>query len=145
MPRPFIVFASLLLSSMPALAAPATSAQIEQLERDRQQAFMRGDVAALDAATAEDYTTINFAGKISDKPQMMQSLRAAKIKVLSVTLDDLKARIYGDTAVLTGVYNDHSIADGVAREVHVRFTRVFVRDGDRWRAVAYQQTAMPEK
>src|SRR5262245_16074534 len=75
------------------------AAQIEQLERDRQDAFVRNDVGALDSATAEDYTTINGSGKLSTKPQMMENLRQGKTKVLSVTLDGLKARIYGDVAV----------------------------------------------
>ena len=54
--------------------------QIKQLERDRQDAFVRNDIVALEQNTADDYTTINNRGKISDKAQMMSSLRAGKTK-----------------------------------------------------------------
>jgi ketosteroid isomerase-like protein len=133
-------------STVRADAAPAAadSALIEQLERSRQDAFVRGDVDALDRATADDYTTINGTGKLSAKPQMMQNLRQARTKVLSVTLGDLKARVYGDVAVLTGDYRDVNVREGVKRETHALFTRVFVRTGGQWQAVAYQQTPVVE-
>ncbi len=125
-----------------ALAAE-TPEQIMQMERDRQDAFVRGDIAALDKATAVDYTTINASGKISTKPQMMANLRAARTKVLSVKLSDMKARVYGNTAVLTGVYDDVGVTDGVKKEAHAQFTRIFVKGKSGWQAVAYQQTAIP--
>ncbi len=124
-----------------AVTKPTPEAEIANLERARQDAFVRGDIDALDRGTADDYTTINASGKISTKPQMMANLRAAKTKVLSVTLDDLKARVYGDTAVLTGEYRDVNVREGVQRETHALFTRVFVKRHGQWQAVAYQQTA----
>jgi ketosteroid isomerase-like protein len=135
--------------SLVSLSATPNSANdeaaIEQLERDRQDAFIRGDIDALDHDTARDSTTINGVGKLSTKPQMMENLRQGKTKVLSVKLDNLKARIYGDTAVLTGEYRDVNVRDGVQRETHALFTRVFVKNGGQWQAVAYQQTPVVDK
>src|SRR5262245_13452112 len=143
--RAAVVVLGLVVSS-PLFPEPASEeARIEQLERDRQDAFIRGDIDALDRETAGDYTTINGSGRLSTKPQMMQNLRQAKTKVLSVKLDALKARIYGDTAVLTGDYRDVNVRDGVQRETHALFTRVFVRSGGQWQAVAYQQTPVADK
>jgi ketosteroid isomerase-like protein len=120
--------------------------QAIQFERDRQDAFVRGDVEMLDRTTAEDYTTINAAGNISTKPQMMANLRAHKTKVLSVKLTELKGRMYGNTAIVTGLYDDVNIgADGAQKQVHARFTRIFQNEDGAWKAVAYQQTAAPEK
>jgi len=146
---PFLVSGAF-VGALPSVApAPAPQAadeeKIKQLERDRQDAFVRGDIDALDRATASDYTTINGSGKLSTKPQMMQNLRLGKTRVLSVRLDDLRARVYGDTAVLTGDYRDVNVRDGVQRETHALFTRVFVKEGGEWLAVAYQQTLVVEK
>lgn len=118
----------------------AEEEQIKQMERDRQDAFVRGDIDTLDRDTANDYTTINGSGKLSTKPQMMQSLRQAKTKVLSVKLGDLKARIYGDAAVLTGDYRDVNMRDGVQHETHALFMRIFAKSNGHWQAVAYEQT-----
>jgi uncharacterized protein DUF4440 len=142
----FAIPGPLSLVSLSAAPNPANDeAAIEQLERDRQNAFVRGDIGALDRDTAADYTTINGVGKLSTKPQMMENLRQGKTKVLSVKLDNLKARIYGDTAVLTGDYRDVNVRDGVQRETHALFTRVFVKKDGRWQAVAYQQTPVVDQ
>jgi hypothetical protein len=116
--------------------------QIKQLERDRQDAFVRNDIVTLDQRTADDYTTINSSGKISDKAQMMSNLRAGKTKVQSVKLDEMKVRVYGNTAVLTGRYQDTSVKDGIQKEAHALFMRIFVKDNGHWQAVAYQQTSI---
>ena len=123
----------------------SAEAEVKRLERERQDAFVRGDIDALERATADDYTTINGSGKMSSKPQMMQNLRQRKTTVLSVKLDDLKARIYGNTAVLTGDYRDVLVREGVQHETHALFTRVFVKNHGHWQAVAYQQTLVVDQ
>ena len=68
----FAILGPLTLLSLSVAPNPANNeAAIEQLERDRQDAFVRGDIGALDRDTAGDYTTINGVGKLSTKPQMM--------------------------------------------------------------------------
>src|SRR3984885_9837684 len=114
--------------------------QIKQLERDRQNSFVHNDISALDRDTADDYTTIGSSGKLSDKPQMMKNLRAAHTKILSMDLDDMKARVYGDTAVLTGRAREVSVTDGQQKDEHVLFMRIFVKTNGHWQAVAYEQT-----
>jgi hypothetical protein len=143
--------ACLSMAAIGELAAPASTpdsitsaAEIERLERERQDAFVRGDLEALDRATASDYTTINGAGKLSTKPQMMKNLRRGATKVLSVELRDMKVRLYGNTAVLTGDYRDVNVREGVQRTTHALFTRIFVKSNDQWMAVAYQQTPVIE-
>jgi len=136
----FFIAVSLVLVASCATTRAVSEQDIQQLERDRQDAFVRDDIEMLDRTTAEDYTTINGSGKLSTKPQMMQNLRAHRQKVLSVKLDQMKARIYGDTAVLTGEYRDVVLRDGVQRENHALFTRIFVNRNGNWLAVGYQQT-----
>jgi ketosteroid isomerase-like protein len=128
---------------VPALGQ-SSEEQIKQLERDRQQAFIRGDIARIEQETADDYVTINGSGAISDKPRMMTSLASGRTKVLSVSLEDLKARVYGDVAVLTGIYRDVNVTQGAEKHVNARFTRVFVRQRGKWLAVSYQQTLLSD-
>ena len=114
-----------------------------RLERDRQDAFVRNDIVALDRATADDYTTINSNGGISTKAEMMARLKAGKSKVVSNALDSLKARVYGNTAVITGRLREISETGGQRQDQQYLFTRVFVKMDQRWVAVAYQQTKAP--
>lgn len=124
--------------------ASASEEQIKALERQRHEAFIRGDVDFLDRQTADDYISVNAAGAVSTKRQMMDSLRVGTMKVQSYELADLRARVFGTVAMLTGIYRDVSSVNGRARRVNVRFTRTFVNEGGTWRAVAYQQTPIPE-
>jgi hypothetical protein len=119
--------------------------QIKQLERDRQNSFVHNDIAALDRDTAEDYTTIGSSGKLSDKPQMMKNLKAGRTQILSMDLSDMKARVYGDTAVLTGRAREVSVTEGQQKDEQVLFMRIFVKANGRWQAVAYQQTPVAGK
>lgn len=122
-----VSLALLLAASVLAFGAssgPSAEEAIKQLERDRQDAFVRGDIEQLDRDTAAAYSTINSNGKISDKPAMMTNLKAHKTRILSVKLAE---------------------SNGERKENHARFTRVFVKDGGRWVAVAYQQTAIAEE
>jgi ketosteroid isomerase-like protein len=132
-------------SGAPAQSERPTPQAIEQMERDRQDAFIRGDADALDRATADAYTTVSPSGVFADKAQMMKNIRARKTRVLSVTLEDLAARVYGDTAVLTGIYRDTHVTDGQTSQANSRFIRVFSRTPAGWQAVAYQQTALPSR
>ena len=128
-----------------ARAQAITGKAIEQMERDRQDAFIRGDADALDRATADAYTTVSATGVVADKAQMMKNIRARKTKVVTVSLEELSARVYGDTAVLTGIYRDTHITDGQTTQANSRFIRVFARTATGWQAVAYQQTAIPPR
>ena len=136
--------AVLLTASLIPQTRPALEEQIKQLERSRQDAFVRGDYARIERETADDYTTINGTGAVSDKPRMMASLASGRTRVLSVALEDLNARVYGDVAVLTGIYRDVNVTAGVERRVNARFTRVFARKDGSWLAIAYQQTLLPQ-
>jgi hypothetical protein len=143
--RPIFVLLLLIATSDAAAedrSSIVTGEQIILLERSRQEAFVRGDVAFLDAQTSADYTTVNGAGVMSTKPEMMRSLRAGTTKVKSFELAELEAHIHGPVAVLTGIYRDESSVKGLARRVNVRFTRVFLDENGKWRAIAYQQTPL---
>lgn len=122
-----------------------TPADIEQMERDRQDAFVKGDADAIERATADTYVTVSAAGTVADKVRMMANIRSGRTKVLSVTLEDLSARAYGEVAVLTGIYRDTHVTNGEPGEAHSRFIRVFARGAEGWKAVAYQQTALPAR
>ena len=117
--------------------------QIKTLERERQDAFLRGDIDFLDRQTSENYTTINGSGALSTRTQFMQNLRDGITVVKSYELSDLQARVFGNVAVLTGIYRDFSSVRGQDRQVNVRFTRIFVNERGTWRAAAYQQTPLP--
>jgi ketosteroid isomerase-like protein len=86
--------------------APKTSASVEQvlmqMERDWTKAGLNKDAAALDRIIADDWTAIDFQGKIETKAQALAKLadlKSGSSALQSVELGEMKVRVFGNTAV----------------------------------------------
>lgn len=95
-----------------------------------------GDRSALGNILADDYIDIDWRGRIRHKADLIQATGSPKGAVQEVTA--LQVRVWGDSAVATGVNTVHSPAKGWA--IEVPFTDVFERIDGRWRAVSSQET-----
>ena len=114
--------------------------QLKKLETDRSAAVVKGDVETLEKQTSDDYTLINMNGQMSDKSQMVAAFKSGQTKLTSDDLSDLKVRVYGNTAVITGKADVKGTLGGSDATGQIIFTRVYVKKGGRWQSVAFQQT-----
>ena len=125
-----------------AASSAAVEEQIKKIEKDRAAAVTQADVAALDAITSDDYTMINRNGRLMDKAQTMSGIKTGDIKITSNEVSDLKVRVYGDTAVVTGRSETKGTVGGRDVSGPNLFTRVYVKKNGRWQSVSFQQTAI---
>jgi ketosteroid isomerase-like protein len=51
-------------------------------------------------------------------------------------MTDLKVRMHGDTAVVTGAYREKGESNGKSYEYHDRLTDVWMKVGGKWQVVA---------
>jgi ketosteroid isomerase-like protein len=114
--------------------------EIEKLETERAAAVVKGDVATLDKETSDDYTFISANGQMSDKSQTLNSIKSGDTKLTADDLSDLRVRVYGDTAVVTGKADVKGTVRGQNAPGQILFTRVYVKKYGRWHSVAFQQT-----
>ncbi len=123
-------------------AQPAAIAQneIRRLEEQRNQAILHADVATLDRMTADDYTFITLKGELRTKADILQGFRSGAIHYDNRRVSDLKIRLYGNTAVVTGRSVQQGMEYGKDYSGDYWFTRVYVRRGGRWVTVALQTT-----
>jgi ketosteroid isomerase-like protein len=128
------------LCAAPSARAQSVEDQIKKLETDRAAAVVKGDVAAIASQTAEDYTLINANGELSGKAQTMDAIKSGSIKLSANDLSDVKVRVYGNTAVVTGKANAKGVIGGRELKGPVMFTRVYVKKDGKWQSVAFQQT-----
>jgi len=139
------VFASVL--AVAALVGLAWAANVEEelkkLETDRAAAAVKGDVATLEKQTSDDYTFINLYGQMSDKSQMVNNFKTGRTKLTSNEISDMKVRLYGNTAVITGKADVAGTMAGKDTKGQIMFTRVYVKKGGSWQSVAFQQTLVP--
>jgi ketosteroid isomerase-like protein len=109
---------------------------IRKLDKERIQAQIHADVAALDRIYADDFIGIGPSGTVRTKPQVLAAFTSHDLKFQSITTDDVRFRVYGNTVVETGRSTMVGQDKGRAVPRDNRFTRVWVRGQGRWRLVA---------
>jgi ketosteroid isomerase-like protein len=114
--------------------------EIKQIERERNQAILAADATALDRMTAEDYTFITQRGELRTKADILAGFKAGSFRYSARDVSDLTVRVYGDAAVVTGRARQTGTENSSDYSGENRFTRVYVRQADRWVTVALQVT-----
>ena len=151
--RKFLVIAALLVTAAPLAAAqtPDKPAQpagdkvalagAEQAVTERVSAYLaamrKGDAAAIAPFFADDYAATTETGGVQTKAQRLEWAKGDAARLSTLDYQDLKVRVYGETAVVTGLAA--SQGEG-GTKVNRRFTHVWVRQGGEWRMVAAQTT-----
>jgi ketosteroid isomerase-like protein len=121
-------------------ATASVEDQIKKMEKDRAAAVVKADVATLESLTSDDYILINANGQVSNKAETMNNIKTGVIKLTANEVSDLKVRVYGDTAVVTGKSSAKGTIGGRELKGPVMFTRVYVKKNGKWQSVAFQQT-----
>jgi len=110
------------------------------IEREWGEAMVAKDVPTLSRILADDFTEVDPTGSLRAKDIVLAEAGSGDFKVDSYTARDLKARVYGDTAVVTGVSDLKATFKGEDMSGSYRWTDTFVRRNGRWQAVASQVT-----
>src|SRR6478672_10851896 len=75
---------------------------IRKLDNERIQAQIHADAAALDRIYAPDFIGVGPSGTVRTKPQVLSDFTSGSLRFQSITIDDVKVRVYGNAAVETG-------------------------------------------
>ena len=79
--------------------------------------------------TIEDGSTYSKTGYISHSAEPSTHVEVAE-------MSDLKVRMHGTTAVVTGAYHERGRSDGKLYEYHDRFTDVWMKNASKWQVIA---------
>jgi ketosteroid isomerase-like protein len=109
---------------------------IRHVDQERIQAQIGADAAALDRIYADDFIGIGPSGVVRTKSQVIADFTSGNLRFQSITADDVRVRVYGNTAVETG--RSTMIGQDGAKPVprDNRFTRVWVKQQRGWRLVS---------
>jgi ketosteroid isomerase-like protein len=123
-------------------AADTQSARIRQLEDERYQAMLSGDVETLDRLLSSRLNYTHSNGSQDSKDSYLQKVRDGYFVYRSVEHPVHRIEILGAAAIVLGEM--HATADiaGRAAEIHSRSLAVWAQaDGD-WTLIAYQPTPL---
>ena len=115
---------------------------IRKVDNDRIQAQIHADATALDRIYASDFIGVGPSGTVRTKPQVLLDFTSGELKFQSITTDDVQVRVYGDTAVETGLSTMIGQDKGKTVPRETRFTRVWVKQQGRWRLVANHYSSL---
>ena len=112
-------------------------AELIELQQILAEAWLAGDRATVEGIIAPEWTSTGPDGQTTDRPTVLaQVFETGVHKIRDLKIDDVKARVFGDAAVVTGRTHGVGEFEGSGYDVVIRFTDTFVRREGRWQAVA---------
>lgn len=113
-----------------------------QMERDWSEADIHKDAEVLKRILADDWIGIDFEGTALNKDQALHGVVSDSGSLESTVLRNMKVRVYGKTAVVTGIDTETGDYHGKDSSGRYLWTDVFVQRGGRWQAVSSQSTRL---
>ncbi len=140
-----ILTLTLLAASAISLAQDKSdAASIRALELKWTESYKQHNIDILSSLLAEDFVITIEDGSIYSKAGYISHSADPATKVQIAELSDLKVRMHGDTAVVTGAYHEKGESNGKPYEYHDRLTDIWMKVGGKWQVVA-SQYSVPSK
>ena len=116
--------------------AQSVEQQVTKLENDWVKAMIAKDYAVLDRVMADDFTVSGDPdGSVGTKAQLISSIKSGESVTTSYKYADLKVRVYGNAAIVTGLQTFVSTLKGKDHSGTFRFTDTWIKKGDSWQCV----------
>ncbi|MGI8890305.1 MAG: nuclear transport factor 2 family protein [Chthoniobacterales bacterium] len=146
----FAILTTILLTSgLPAQTAP-DAPELTKLLKDFLEGASRNDAAIHDRFWAEDLIYTASAGRRLGKADIMKEVKEegpAKpgSEETIFTAEDIRIQQYGDTAIVAFRLVGTTTKGGETTAQDYLNTGTFLKRSDKWQAVAWQATMIPEK
>ena len=112
------------------------ASQVLALEKKWNDAYRRSDVAKMDELLADDFIITVEDGRTFSKAGYIAFNGNATVLVDLSEMSDLKVRMHGNTAVVTGAYYEKGTEARKPYEYHDRLTDVWMRTQGGWKLIA---------
>jgi ketosteroid isomerase-like protein len=114
--------------------------RLRALESAWNHAEQSKDAAALNQLLADSLVYVDYDGALLNKKEFLESTLHNNIEQEQINNDGMTVHVYGNAAVVTGVYRDKGIEKGKAFSRRGRFTDTWINQNGTWQCVASQST-----
>jgi ketosteroid isomerase-like protein len=129
-----------LLCCLPLLSiAQQTSsegAKVLALETKWTESYKHRDIGILSSLLAEDFIITIEDGSTFGKAGYISHSADSSVYVEVAELSDLRVRMHGNTAVVTGAYHEKGDSKGKHYEYRDRLTDVWMKTNGKWQVIA---------
>ncbi len=126
--------------------------ELQQRVLEFAQVWAKSDVVTLGRLLASDYLHTDFEGKVQNRDEWLAYAQSPR-PVKRVEFEDVKIRLYGDVAVITGknaiTVSGKNVITGEKIEGEskgtIRFTQVWVKEDGTWKRALFQATPIKDR
>ncbi len=112
------------------------AAAVRSLELKWTESYKQRNIDILSSVLSEDFVITIEDGSVYSKAGYISHSADASVHVSVAELSDLKVRIHGDTAIVTGAYHERGESGGKPYEYHDRLTDVWMKSGGKWQVIS---------
>ena len=109
--------------------------ELLKLEKAFAEAIVKNDLEGLGRLVTDDWIIIDPNGEIVDRARFFEVIKSGALTHETMESEDLRVRVYGDSAVVTGVTRAKGTFMGQPFSTRERATDVFVKREGRWQCV----------
>ncbi|HUA16207.1 MAG TPA: nuclear transport factor 2 family protein [Verrucomicrobiae bacterium] len=131
-----LIVCLLLLSAHLNAQDRSDAATVRALELRWTESYKQRSIDILSSLLADDFVITIEDGSVYSKTGYITHSADASVHVEVAELSDLKVRVHGDTAIVTGAYHEVGESKGKRYEYRDRLTDVWMKAGGRWQVVA---------
>ena len=113
-----------------------TANSIRKLEEKWTESYKKRQIDILSSLLAEDFVITVEDGNTYSKSGYITHSADPSVQVDVAEISDLKVRMHGDTAVVTGAYHERGKSNGKPYEYHDRLTDVWMKVGGKWQVIS---------
>ena len=121
---------------MAAQEPAGAASQVRKLEEKWTAAYKDRKIDLLSSLLAEDFVITVEDGNTYSKAGYITHSADSSVRVEVAKLSDLRVRLHGSIAVVTGAYHERGQSNGKPYEYHDRLTDVWMKVGGAWQVVA---------
>jgi ketosteroid isomerase-like protein len=116
--------------------------KIRALESAWNLAEEEKNISALDQMLAATFVYTEFDGSFSDKAQFLKTVKTSAPTSDQITNQEVAVALYGNTAVVTGIFKEKGIENGKPFTWRGRFTDTWLNQNGVWLCIASQATLL---
>ena len=118
---------------------------ITKMEQEIADAVVKGDTTAFDKYFDANASITDPGGMLMNKTQTIALFKSGDLKFVSMKVDDVKVRLFGNTAIVTYRTTGKGSFKGQPINDQTQWTDTFVKTGGKWLIVATHGTPiMPQ-
>jgi ketosteroid isomerase-like protein len=140
-----VLLMAMLFVGLSAARGQDAASDLKALDAKLTNAFKTRDVKMLDKHTDVDYVLIDPRGGVHDKKQYLKHLADSTPKFIDLKETDVKVKVFGETAVVTGILHVKGKVEDKDINPEYRWIRVYNKTGNEWRCVLEQHTYINPK